>query len=489
MAHRSEPMYVRLAENLSQQVTQGTLRPGDRVPSLRQFSRERRVSMSTALETYLLLENRGFLEARPQSGFYVRTPFANLIPEPRFEQAAPRPVSSTNHQVVADMLQLASDPQAVPFGAGHVSPELLPVRRLNLVLRRIVAKNATHSSRYEFPPGNEALRRQIARRAPEFGCSFTPRDVVITSGTLDGVTVALRAVTRPGDAVAVESPTYFGILGSAGSLGLKMIEIPTHPQNGMDLDALECAIRKHRVKACVSVPNCHNPLGYVLPDSYKRDLVELTNKRNVALIEDDIYADLAFRGPRPRVLQAFDKKGLVLLCSSFSKSLAPGFRVGWIMPGRFRAEVEELKFLSTVAAASLPQLVIAEFLASGAYMRHLKALRAKLQPQMEITRQGVAKYFPEGTRISLPAGGHMLWVELPPRTDALKLYRAAVEQKISVLPGTFFSASGRFRNYIRINGGHVWTDAQDRALLTLGRLCEKLAGSLSAAAAASSRAN
>ena len=473
----NNPLYVRIAENVTRQVARGALRPGDRVPSLRQLSRQQRVSVSTALQAYLWLESRGQLEARPQSGFYVRTPYSSLVPEPQFDPRRSAPSSGGSNAILADLIESANDPASIPFGAGCASPDLFPHRRLNLILRRIINRQPLHSMRYQFPPGVESLRRQIARRSPEVGCDFSPREVIVTCGALEAVNLSLRAVARPGDVIAVESPTYFGIVGSVTSLGMKPVEIPTHPQEGMDLEELARAIRKHRVKACITMTNCHNPLGYVLPDKYKRALVELAARSNVALIEDDIYGDLAFEGPRPRTAKSFDRKGLVLLCSSFSKILAPGFRVGWVMAGRFHAEVERLKLLTTVASPSLPQMVAAEFLESGGYDRHLKKLRATFATQVEGVRQAIAKYFPGGTRISRPAGGHMLWVELPARINALKLYRAAMAEHISILPGTIFSATGRYQNCTRINCGQRWSEAHDRALLTLGRLCERVAGS------------
>jgi DNA-binding transcriptional MocR family regulator len=472
---KDAPLYIRIAESLARQMARGVLRPGDRVQSLRELSGRQRVSMSTAQQAYLWLETRGYLEARPQSGYYVRTPFSELIPEPEFEtrkKAQARAAGS--HGILADFLTSANDPAAVPFGAGCASPELFPCGKMNLILRRIVNRNPFHGTRYEFPPGWEALRRQIARRALDMGCAFSVRDLIVTGGALEAVGLSLRAVARPGDTVAVESPTYFGILGNIAAMGMKVVEIPTHPQRGMDLDQLARAIRQHRVKACIAMANCHNPLGYVLPDDYKRALVELAARSQVALIEDDIYGDLAFDGPRPRTAKSFDRKGTVLLCSSFSKVLPPGYRVGWVAPGRFRAEVERLKLVTTVAAPTLPQMVIAEFLESGGYDRHLKRLRTTLRGQVEVVRQAIAKYFPAGTRISRPAGGYMLWIELPRNIDAIKLYRAALAEHITILPGTVFSASGRYRNYIRINCGHAWSEIHDRALLTLGRLCDSL---------------
>jgi DNA-binding transcriptional MocR family regulator len=469
------PLYLRIAESVSQQVARGTLRPGDRVPSLRRLSRQQRVSMSTALQAYLWLENRGYLEARPQSGFYVRTPFSSLIPEPHFNASKTKPMAIGTHAILADIMESASNPANVLLGAGIASPELFPSDRLNLILRRIIRRQPLHSTGYEFPPGWEPLRRQIARRSLEMGCNFSPGDVTITSGALEALNLSMLAVARPGEVIALESPTYFAILASAASLGMKVIEIPTHPQTGMDLGELQRAIGKHRVKACITMTNCHNPLGYVLPDRHKKELVDLTARAGVAVIEDDVYGDLAFDGPRPRTAKSFDRKGLVLLCSSFSKILSPGYRLGWVAAGRFRAEVERSKFLANVANPSLPQMVVGEFLESGGYDRHLKRLRRSLAIQVDLVRQAIARYFPEGTRISRPAGGYMLWVELPPNFDALKLYHAALSENISILPGAVFSATNRFKNHIRINCGHTWTETYDRALLALGRLCDKAA--------------
>lgn len=465
------PLYVRIAENVTQQVASGALRPGDRVPSLRQLSQQLDVSVSTALQAYLWLENRGYLESRPQSGFYVRTPFAKLIPEPRFETKTCEPTEIGTNAILTEILATAADPANVPFGVASASPDLFPSRKLNLILRRIVREEPDHSAHYDF--GLASLRRQIARRALSMGCSYPPDDVTVTSGGLEAINLSLRVVAKPGDVIAVEAPCYFGILGSAASLNMKVIEIPTHPQEGMDLDELERAIRTHQVKAVVAMPNCHNPLGYVLSDDRKRALVELTARYDVPLIEDDVYGDLAFSDSRPKALKAFDRKGLVLLCSSVSKILSPGYRLGWVVAGRFRADVERLKLLTTVATPSLSQRVIAEFLTSGGYDRHLKRLRVTLAQQAESVRHAIARHFPDGTRISRPAGGHMLWVELPSKLNALKLYRAALEKHISILPGILFSASGHYRNHIRINCGNRWSEAHDRAFATLGRLCER----------------
>src|SRR5262245_54891084 len=394
-----QPLSALLPESFTGQIRRGALRPGDRAPSLRRIGRQHRVSMSTAIQAYQWLESRGFVEARPKSGFFVRTPLAEQIPEPAGDAGRPHAAVPLTHAILRDVLVAANDPANVPFGAGCISPELFPSRRLNLIVRRIVARQPLHSAGYDMPPGVEALRRQIARRSPDLGCRLAPADITITSGALEAIQLALRATVRPGQAVARDGPCYFGVLEAAISMGMKVVEIPTHPRTGMDLDELARAIRRDRIKACFTMPNCHNPLGFVLPDETKKALVELTARHGVALIEDDIYGDLVLNGPRRRTAKSFDRDGLVLLCSSFSKVLSPGYRVGWVAGGRFHDEINRLKFLSTVAAPSLPQLAVGEFLETSGYDRHIKRLSVSLADQIERVRHAVARYFPAGTRV------------------------------------------------------------------------------------------
>ncbi len=469
------PLYLKVAQKIEGQIRKGALSVGDRVPSIRALRRQQGVSVSTVLQAYFWLENEGWIEPRPHSGFYVRVPYAELVPEPEFHSSQGVPTDVGISGLLDEIVSSIGNRAHVPLGAACASPALYPNAKLNKIITQIARHDPAHSGYYEFPNGSEALRRQIARHAIASGCSISPSDLVITCGGMEALNLAVRAVACPGDVIAIESPTYFAVLQIIESLGMKAIEIPTHPRNGMDLDALSRAIRKHRVRACFSMPNCHNPLGFVLDDQYKKNLVDLLTKHNVPLVEDDIYGDLAFDRVRPKTAKAFDTEGIVLLCSSFSKVLAPGYRVGWIEAGRFRDKVRRLKFINTIASPSLPQLAIAKFMESGGYDRYLRGLRETLSKQTQLYSQAIAKYFPEGTKISRPAGGYVLWLELPKTVDALKLYRAAVEQSISIVPGVIFSASGLFGNYVRISCGHPWNDSIDRALITLGKLCESKA--------------
>lgn len=468
------PLYLRIANQIEQQIRSGTLRVGERVPSIRAMKRQQSVSVSTILQAYFLLENRGWIEPRPQSGFYVRIPFSEKVPEPEFQAERSAPAKIGVGALLNEVARAVSDPSKIPFGAATASPALYPNEKLNRAIRRIVKDTPAHSARYGPPAGIHELCRQVARRSPTFGCNFEASGLIITCGAMEALHLALRAVARAGDVIAIESPTYFCFLQTIESFGMKAIEIPTHPRFGMDLDALESAIRKHGVKACMTMTNCHNPLGFVLSNEYKKELVERTSKYGVAVIEDDVYGDLTFDGIRPKTVKSFDREGLVLICGSFSKVLGGGYRVGWLHAGRFQEDVERLKFVTTLASASLPQLAIAEFIRSGGYDRYIRRLRLIFAEQVQVVSQAIARHFPAGTKISRPAGGFVLWISLPEGIDSVKLHRAALANNISIVPGVVFSPTGRFKNHIRISCGHPWSAAADRALQTIGRLAAKL---------------
>jgi DNA-binding transcriptional MocR family regulator len=456
--------YERLAADLESLVRSGTLRPGERLPSVRRMSAQRGVSVPTVLQAYRVLEARRIIGARPQSGFYVLRPERPALTEPSRIPAQAAPAEITTGDLIMRVLEMVADPTLVPLGTALPEPALLPTGELSRALGRIARTHAGHGAADLAPSGVETLRLQIARRALEAGCVRTAQDVVITCGAAEAITLSLRALTRPGDTVAVESPAYFGTLQAVEALGLRALQIPVDPLTGMRLDLLAEALRRGGVSAVVVTPNVHNPLGCVMPDEHKAQLARLLAESGVPAIEDDTYGELYFGEARPRSLQAFDRAGLVISCGSFSKTLAPSYRVGWTIPGRFRDRVVHLKLASTAATSAPPQLALAEYLATGAYDRHLRRLRHVLRGTVERFAFEIADRFPAGTRISRPAGGFLLWVQLPDGYDTVELQRRALERGLSVAPGPAFSASGDFRGYLRINAGYRWSDRTRDAL-------------------------
>lgn len=466
-----ELLYEKLAAELTESIARGVLRPGDRLPSVRLLARQRKVSVATVLQAYLRLENQGLVEVRPKSGHYVKSRRALELAEPRTSRRASAPAKVQVSTGVAALIASMRDPSVVPLGSALLSPDLLPIGALNRMLAASAREMSTAGASYDAPPGLLTLRQQLARRSVTWGMSLAPEDFVTTNGAVEALHLALRAVARPGDAIAVESPTYFGVLQLIEELGLKAVEVPTHPRSGFELDALEQVIRTTpSLKAVLAMPTVSNPLGTVMPDEAKEKLVRLVAKHDLELIEDDAYGELVFDSPRPRPARAWDRDGRVLLCGSISKTLAPGYRVGWIAPGRHQERVEQLKFAFTVASPTLSQMAVAEFLASGGYDRHLRRLRATLRGQVERVREAIADSFPAGTRVTAPQGGFVIWVELPQGADALELQARALAKGIAIAPGQIFSARGRFAHCLRLSCGFPWSAHIAAAIATVGEL-------------------
>ncbi len=464
-------LYETVAGDISALIDSGTLLPGDRVPSVRRLSLQKGVSISTVLEAYRLLENRGAIVARPQSGYYVRSRL-RPVAEPAITNPPQAPSPVGVHDLVSRVLGAGREPAVVQLGAAFPGHELMPAAKLQRILSATARRRPESLTTYATPPGREELRRQIARRTLDWGCNLNADDLIVTHGCMEALNLCLRAVTKPGDIVALESPTYFGLLQIIESLGLQALEIPTHPREGISLEALTLACERERVSACLVMSNVSNPLGSVMSDAAKKRLVRLLGERGIPLIEDLVYGDLYFSPNPPRAAKAYDKHGMVMLCSSFSKTLAPGFRVGWVAPGRYRSQVERLKFVSSVGNPELLQMTVAGFLENGGYDRQLRSLRRAFAERIERTQRAVCEHFPEGTRATNPVGGFVLWVELPPGADALALYESAMREGISIAPGPMFSASNRYRNCMRLNCGCTWTPAVERALARLGELAK-----------------
>jgi DNA-binding transcriptional MocR family regulator len=291
---------------------------------------------------------------------------------------------------------------------------------------------------------------------------------------MEALVMCLKATTKPGDTVAIENPTYFGIFQVIESLGLKALPVTTDPQYGIDPDHLAVILNKFPVKACVFVTNFGNPLGFCMPDEKKKDLVQLLTRHRIPLIEDDIYGELYFGRHRPKTCKSFDKEGWVLYCSSLSKSLAPGYRIGWTLPGRFTQAVIHTKMMHTVSGPTLTQLAIAHFLSIGRYDYHLRKLRKALHTQCLRYLQGILQYFPAGTKVSRPQGGFVLWIELDRQINAYKLYREALKHDISIGPGQLFSAQGQFGNCLRLSYARPWDAEVEEGLRTLGNLIRRM---------------
>ncbi|MDD5285302.1 MAG: PLP-dependent aminotransferase family protein [Desulfuromonadaceae bacterium] len=468
-------LYEEIAAKICGMIDDGTYRVGERVPSIRDLSQKMRVSANTVMEAYANLENFGRIEARPQSGYYVRSSIPELRERPGKEieatEVTPHPV--IQNDVTLRVMRNITDASLVPLGGAIPNYDLLPADKLNRILASEVRRFPVQSVSYSASKGTKRLRTQIAKRSLGSGCSLSADDIVITSGCVEAISMSLQAICRPGDTVAIGSPVYYTFLNFIQWMGLKVLEIPSTPKEGMSLDVLSYAIRHNPVHACIAISNFNNPLGSLMPDEKKRELVKLLAKHEIPLIEDDVYGDLAFGALRPTALKTYDEKGMVLYCSSYSKTLAPGYRIGWIAPGKFRSKIIQLKSLFNIATATPTQLAVAEFLTNGGYDHHLRRICRVYSRQVNQVRDAVGRHFPLGTRVSRPEGGFVVWVELPEEIDTLKLYEAALKEGISIAPGQIFTLGDKYGNCLRLNAA-IWSEQVEQALETLGGLAGNL---------------
>ncbi|MDE8601639.1 PLP-dependent aminotransferase family protein [Marinomonas sp. RSW2] len=464
------PLYEKIANQIEHQVHEGIFLPGAKIPSVRKSSKQMEVSVATVLQAYSLLEDRGVIKARPQKGYFVQENQLQPIESAKIE---PTQNDGTIHALLRRLLHASQDDNIIQFGAAIPKSQFLPIRQLQRSVGRLMRLEPEICAAYEFTPGSLSLRRQIAIRMLDSGCQLQPDDITITLGCQNALMLSLQAVAKAGDTIAIESPAYHGVLQAIEILNLKAIEIPCSAEDGIDLDLLEQAAAKWGIKACIVTPNNQNPIGATLSHQARQRIIDQSVQHNFTLIEDDVYGELSYKDKRERSLKADDKLNTVIYCSSFSKSIAPGFRVGWIVGGRFQTQIEHYAYVQSLAIPTLTQTAIANFLENGAYDRHLRKTRLAYQDNLARCQALILEHFPTGTQTSTPKGGFLLWVTLPNTVDAMTLHSQALESNIGLLPGLAFSLTAQFSHHFRLNYALNWDNKTDAALRELGRLCQQ----------------
>ncbi len=467
-----ELLYLRIAKNLEQQISNEVLKVGDKLPSIRMVCRQHGVSMSTAQFAYYDLERKSLIESRPQSGYYVSNSFRRRLAIPETSKPENKLPEKRAQHIFENVYNNVSEKNITLFSLGIPATTLLPIAKLNKGIVQATRDLPGSGTSYEPLQGSERLRRQVARWSFSWRGNLSEKDVLTTSGCMSAVAYCMMALTKRGDTIAVESPCFFGILQLAQSLGLKVLELPTCPQTGVDLDALKKILPKNKIALCLFVSNFNNPLGSLMPDEHKKEAVRLLEYYNIPLIEDDLYGDIFFGDSRPTCCKSYDESGNVLLCSSVSKTLAPGYRVGWVAPGRFMEEVSRIKLYHSLSGTAITHEVIAGFLETGRYEAHLRKLRQTLHTNYLQYVRVIGEHFPDGTRISRPQGGLSLWVELPKQVDTVDLYNTALKSKISISPGCMFTLQKQFENCMRLSYGLEWNEKAEGSLRVLGKLAK-----------------
>lgn len=470
----NDHLYLKVAKVIETQIANGVLKIGDRLPSVRIMSKEQGVSISTILQAYYNLESKGLIETRPQSGYFISFSPGKFKAVPQKTKPEPVVSSSDAEDMIAEVYNNIADDSLVKFSLSVPSQEFLPIAKLNKAMVEAMRKLPASGTMYESIQGNENLRRQIARWSINWGGSLSPDDLVTTAGCMNALSFSLMAVAEKGDTIAVESPCYMGVLQLANNLGLNIIELPADAITGVDPDDLKKALASEKVKAVLLTSNFNNPLTSCIPDENKKAIVESIQRYSVPLIEDDIYGDVYFGSKRPKCCKTFDDSGLVLWCGSVSKTLAPGYRVGWVAPGKYLEKIKRLKMYHAVGSTTIQQEAIAIFLENGRYEHHLRRLRNTLYTNSLQYTRAISEYFPDDTRISRPQGGFLIWLELNKKINTFDLYKEAMKHKISISPGRMFTLQDRYHHCLRLSYGMPWNEKINQSLQKLGQLAGSL---------------
>lgn len=466
------PIYQELADSIEDMIRSGVYGAGERMPSIRAFSRERGVSISTSVRTFHELERRGMVQATPRSGYFAvgQHESAGL---PAMARVSEQPLLASSGSGVLKILEAAHDTSVVDFATARPAIDMLPDRELLRASRQVWKMERRRLMRPAYPPGIEELRIQVVRRLAKANCRVSPDELIITQGCQAAMALALRILTEPGDVVAVEAPTHYGILELVEQLGLKALPIPTDPAYGISMNALELACQQWSVKAFIVVPNFSNPLGYCMYDVCKQRIVDVARRYNVAIIEDDVFGELRENRQRPSPIKRWDEEGHVYYCGSTSKMFGSGSRVGWLtVPRDVMQKAREIQYAYTVTVDMYAQLATAELLANANIDRFLNHASVEYNRRTTALACRVADSFPAGARISRPRGGYLLWVELAESTDTSEVFDEALQQGISFAPGTLFSVDNQFSNCLRLNASEFNTRMSEKALIRLGKLLD-----------------
>lgn len=465
--------YEQVISKIEETISGLQLQPGDKVPSVRKVSEELKVSLTTVKQAYGILEAKGAIVSRPGSGFYINTFTKSIIKRTAVESYVPLPEFIEVNTMAAAMVKNTAKFSVINFSSLAPANEYLPISRINKVMQASI-KEERNIFQYSFLEGHPRLIKQIALHTFDWKHSIKQDEILITNGCMEAISLCLEAITKPGDIVAIESPAYAGVLQCLESKGLKALGISVDPVTGLNLDELETALAANKVAACLFMPVCQNPYGCAMPEENKIRMVKLLGELNIPLIEDDALGELSYDKTRPLPAKAYDTYDNVLFCSSFSKSLIPGFRIGWVTAGKYQAQIERLKFAENISTNGLLQDTIGRFLETGEYNAHIKKLRQFAQAQTTRYRNAILEYFPDDVNISVPAGGYSLWVELPENVNALELQREALKFGIGFCPGQIFSAANHYRNFMRINCCPLWSTKIEESLKTLGKLVKSI---------------
>jgi DNA-binding transcriptional MocR family regulator len=467
----AQAVYLQIRDRLSRLIESGALQPGDRLPSIRTLAKTTNVNKLTVIEAYSVLEADGLIHARQGSGYFV-SPSSPTPPQPASHFAPPQEVilseypgnsfydfymaAVTAHRH-ADMVDLST---GFPMNSG--------LEDLQRIARRAVKHVDSTLFNYDLPHGQLTLRQQVARMLVQQGLEITPEDLIITNGSKQGLSLALQHHVKPGDWVIVESPTYHGALEIISSLKAKVIGIPMNLE-GINLELLEKYLHTYHPKLIYTVSTLQNPTGVTTSYAHRTSLLQLAQKYGCKIIEDNAYEGLAFESVPPP-LKALDHNDIVTYLGTFSKTLMPGIRVGYmVVTGQDYQPLVKSKLNHDYHVSTVSQAIVSEYLATGHYRHHLTHLRSQHMQSRNAMLSALERYFPSEASWTVPNGGTFLWVQLPENISTPAICQAALSHNILIANGALFFPDRQGYNALRLNFSHK-PEVIERVISILGRL-------------------
>ena len=465
-------LYFAVADKIERYIKDNGLLPADKIPSVRKISKMFGVSISTVIQAFDLLTGRGVIISKERSGYYVNATKCNQI-EPTLHKYS-MPTHVEMNEMASTMMINAKKYAIANFSILSPVPEVLPVAKINKKIAEALRNPQNTAFGYPLIEGDPKLIDQIVRSTLQWSVPLKNNEVLITNGCMEAINLCLDVVTKEGDIVLIEKPSYQGILQSLDMHGLKALEIPVSLAEGIDLNLLQESLLHNKVAACLLMPRLNNPMGTSMSNDKKEQLLNILDQYDIPLIEDDALGELLFESySKNYPAKAFDTNRNVLYCSSFTKTLVPGFRIGWVCGGRYHEDLKKRKYATNIATNEMLQNALALYLETGQFENHLRKLRLETQKNLLKYVDAIQKYFPRLTRISIPQGGLSLWIELPANINTMQLQQIALSEKIGICPGNIFTTVNDFNHFIRLNYCTLWNKKTDDYLLKLGKICTK----------------
>lgn len=465
-------VYLQIRDRILRLIETGALQVGEKLPSIRALAENTGVNKLTVIEAYNVLEADGLIAARQGSGYYVNSaccyaPTSNFAPPQDVILSEQQGSSFYNLYMSAiaarhsDMIDLSC---GFPVDSGLEDLQRIARRAMNQI---------DSLFNYDYPQGQLILRQQIARMLVQRGLEITPENLIITSGSQQGLSLSLAYYVQKGDWVIVESPTHQGVLALLANLGAKVIGIPMTAE-GMNLELLEKYLYTHRPSLIYTISTLHNPTGITTSQAHRTSLLRLTKQYNCVILEDNAYEGLNFE-PVPPPIKALDCDDVVTYIGTFSKTLIPGIRVGYmVVTGKHLQPLIERKLLTDFHVSTVSQAVVSEYLASGHYRHRLAYLRTHYQQTRNVMLNALKHYFPSNASWTVPNGGIFLWVQLPDSLPVHEIYSKALTQKVLIAEGAPFFPGKQGYPAMRLTFSHT-PEKIEHAIAVLGKFIKSIA--------------